>query len=418
MLNALALSLVALSAAPRFIEDDYPRALAAAKASKKLLFVDAWAPWCHTCIFMREHVLTRPAFGAFEKDLLFASIDTELPKNAAFVEKFPVDMWPTLFFIDPATEQVVFKWLGSADEAQMTALLEAARGADATWSGADHLLAGGDAKTAAQRYLAAVKSGGAASSARVTLSLLSALSVAQQHEACAKATVEQLASLTTAADRVNGLGWGLWCALALPASTERAALVTKLVAEARTVLTADDVLADDRSGLYEVLVTERQDAKDGVAAEALALEWLAFLEKEAAKATTPAARMVFDPHRVGAALAAKRPERVVDALARSEAERPKDYNPPARLAVVYRELGRLDDALAAAERALRNCAAGPRKLRLYETKASVLERRGDLAGRRRTLEEAVTYAKQLPKAQRSAARLADLERQARDAATP
>jgi hypothetical protein len=28
-----------------FIEDDYPRALAEAKASHKPLFVDAWAPW-------------------------------------------------------------------------------------------------------------------------------------------------------------------------------------------------------------------------------------------------------------------------------------------------------------------------------------------------------------------------------------
>jgi hypothetical protein len=28
-----------------FIEDDYPRALAAAKARQLPLFVDAWAPW-------------------------------------------------------------------------------------------------------------------------------------------------------------------------------------------------------------------------------------------------------------------------------------------------------------------------------------------------------------------------------------
>jgi hypothetical protein len=28
-----------------FIEDDYGRALAEARASKKAIFVDAWAPW-------------------------------------------------------------------------------------------------------------------------------------------------------------------------------------------------------------------------------------------------------------------------------------------------------------------------------------------------------------------------------------
>jgi len=47
---------LAASSAPKVIEDDYAKALAEAKKTKKLLFVDAWAPWCHTCVFMREHV--------------------------------------------------------------------------------------------------------------------------------------------------------------------------------------------------------------------------------------------------------------------------------------------------------------------------------------------------------------------------
>jgi tetratricopeptide (TPR) repeat protein len=245
---------------------------------------------------------------------------------------------------------------------------------------------------------------------------LSALYLAKQHEACAKTAAEQLAVLTAPGDRVNGIVWGLGCALELPASPERTKLVASFVAEGKKALKLDGVLADDRSGLYDVLVTERQDAKDGAAAEALALEWLTFLEQEAARAATPAARAVFDPHRVSAALAAKHPERVVDALVRSEAELPKDYNPPARLALVYRELGRLDDALAAAERALKKCDGGPRKLRLYETKASILEKQGNAAARKKTLDEAVAYAKKLPKAQLSEKRLAALEKQAQDAA--
>jgi hypothetical protein len=43
---ALAAALPALAAAPvPTIEDDYPAALAQARASGKLLVVDAWAPW-------------------------------------------------------------------------------------------------------------------------------------------------------------------------------------------------------------------------------------------------------------------------------------------------------------------------------------------------------------------------------------
>jgi hypothetical protein len=35
----------AAGAAPHVIEDDFPRALAEAKAKDLPLFVDAWAPW-------------------------------------------------------------------------------------------------------------------------------------------------------------------------------------------------------------------------------------------------------------------------------------------------------------------------------------------------------------------------------------
>jgi hypothetical protein len=47
LLAALALTLAApVAAAPAaVVEDDWPRALALAKAQERLLFVDAWAPW-------------------------------------------------------------------------------------------------------------------------------------------------------------------------------------------------------------------------------------------------------------------------------------------------------------------------------------------------------------------------------------
>ena len=65
----------------------------------------------------------------------------------------------------------------------------------------------------------------------------------------------------------------------------------------------------------------------------------------------------------------------------------------------------------AVERALSKCKEGPRRLRLYDLKASLLDKKGDAAGRKATLEEAVKYAKKLPKSQISQRSIDALEAQ-------
>lgn len=409
-MHALLLSLMlSATTGPKFVEDDYAKALKQARAEKKLLFVDAWAPWCHSCVAMKEQVFPRPAFAAFQKDVVFASIDTEKTKSAAFLEKFPIDVWPTLLFIDPVKETVVLKWLGSADETQMQALLEAARGGPGALRDADDALGAGNAGVAAEKYKAALDAGEV--KARTVLSMLSAMTLARQHEACARTTVEQLPLFTVAQERVAAITWGLGCAIDLPEGKQKGAMLDLLVREATRALPLTGVLPDDTSGLYEVLVAEREAAKDEASTQKLATQWLAFLDAQAAQAATPGARAVFDPHRVSAALASKQAEKMVEPLLQSEKDFPKDYNPPARLAVIYRDLGKFDEGLQAIERALGKCKEGPRKLRLFDTKASLQDKKGDAAGRRKTLEEAVKYAKKLPKSQVSEKRIAALEAQ-------
>lgn len=406
----LAITLTAATG-PKFIEDDFGKALKQAKAQKKLLFVDAWAPWCHTCVAMKEQVFTRPAFTAFEKDVVFASVDTEKAKSDAFLKKYPVEVWPTLMFIDPVKETVVLKWLGSADELQMQGLLEAARGSTGATREADEALGLGNNGVAAEKYKAAFDAGDVKT--RTVLAMLSAMSMAKQSEACARTTVEQLPLFTNAQERVGAITWGLGCAIELPEGKQKTTLLEVLVREGTKALPLEGVLPDDTSGLYEQLVTEREAAKDEAAVEKLGAQWLAFLDAQAAKAVTPAARAVFDPHRLVASLASKQPAKMIEPLQQSEKDFPKDYNPPARLAVAFREAGKLDEAQQAIERALNKCKEGPRKLRLFETKASILEKKGDAAGKKKTLEEAVKYAKKLPKSQVSAARIESLEAQAK-----
>ena len=46
----------AAAAAVPFIDDDYPQALAQARARNLPLFLEAWAPWCHSCRSMQAYV--------------------------------------------------------------------------------------------------------------------------------------------------------------------------------------------------------------------------------------------------------------------------------------------------------------------------------------------------------------------------
>ena len=152
------------------------------------------------------------------------------------------------------------------------------------------------------------------------------------------------------------------------------------------------------------------DAKDAAGTKALALTWLTFLETQVAAAKDPESRGAFDSHVLSASLALGDPARAVARLKQSELELPADYNPPARLAVVYLEMGKLDEANAAAARALLR-AYGPRRVRVLETMSRIQVKRNNPGGARQALEDAVAVLDALPPAQQPRGARARLETQ-------
>ena len=76
---------------------------------------------------------------------------------------------------------------------------------------------------------------------------------------------------------------------------------------------------------------------------------------------------------------------------------------------MYRAAGRLDDALAAVERALGK-VYGPRALRLYDLKAELELAKHDRAGAKKTLEQGLAIARALPVEQRRAQSVAAFEK--------
>jgi len=384
-----------------FVEDDYARALADARAKKKPLFVDAWASWCHSCVSLKNFVFTDPALEAKRDDFVWASIDTEKESNAAFNAKFPITVLPTLWVIDPEKETPLVKWTGSLTAAELVALLEESKSpADGARTAAffrgNQLAAAGDTRGAIAAYRDALSGApdGWPRRAAVIDALVMRLSDAKEHAACADLAATEGKRLPPGGSRTDTAVIGASCALSLPkTSADRGRLLGALRADLEH-LTSDrslPLLADDRSGAFEALVDVHKDAKDAAAVKRVAADWATFLEGEAARATTKEARATFDPHRLLAYIALDQPVRALAMLDETERDFPSDYNPPARLARAFFEMKRYDDAVAAADRALAK-AYGPRKLRIFVTKADVLAAKKDVAGEKRALRDGIDYA--------------------------
>src|SRR3954447_18244266 len=97
-----------------FVEDDYAAAGAGAKSEHKPIVSDSWASWCHTCLSMQRYVFPDPGLRPVKGTAVYLSIDTENPNNKEFVDRFPLDAWPTFLVIDPEDGTVLGRWVGSA----------------------------------------------------------------------------------------------------------------------------------------------------------------------------------------------------------------------------------------------------------------------------------------------------------------
>lgn len=358
---------------------------------------------------MRAHVLPDPRLARLAGRFVWLEVNTEKRTNDAFVEKFPIVAWPSLLVVDPATEQVVLRWMGTATAVEIERLaLDAERSirakstsrADEALARADRLMGEGKYAEAAPAYREAFAAGGKPWSRRerAAEALVQALSFAGDGPACAAAAREVLPALGPGA-RARVVAMGLSGARELDDGAARTAALAAFESEGRRLLAASGILADDRSWLYDELSQTREARGDSKGARDLALRWLAFLEGEASRAKTPLARSGFDGQRVNAALRAGEPGRVLPALLASERELPGEFNPPSLLGVVYLELGRAQDALAAAERALSR-AEGPRRVRVLVLTADAHAALGDRNAARASLERALAEAAALPEASR------------------
>lgn len=387
------------SAPLAFIEDDFSAASREAARTGKPIFVDAWAPWCHTCLSMKARVLADPALAdatlrsgkRLADAFVWLAIDTERVQNTSFVAAHPNRVWPTLYVVESDAKTVRLAWEGSATREELLALLSDVEqgGTNARFAEAVALAASGHPRDAEPRLLAIVDDSSVEAGLRAR-ALEAAIALS--------ASPEQ-----THARALAALGW-------MPRSTSRAtvlaaaldaldtlektdpSIVAAAYAEARATPCATaphcaNLAPDDRSSLFEALVAHTKQREPG-RSRGYAREWSTYLEQVAAAARSFDERYAYDAHRLLAAEELAEVPRILPVLEESARRSPRDGNRHARLARAHAALGHDEDALREGRLAL-DLLEGPRVLRVATTLADLLDRNGKRGEARAVLERAL-----------------------------
>ena len=414
-----------------FIEDDYPAALARARKEHKPILVDTWALWCHTCLSMQRFVFPDAGLRPVKDAVVWLSIDGENPKNNAFLDRFPLDAWPTFFVIEPRAERVVGRWIGAAsvndfrafvqDGARAAAAGEKPDAASAELHKGYEARAKGDFVAAAAAYRKALqltRSDDPNRPERLML-LLSALMRSRDKDAvreCVDLGLREMDSTgdtAIASDFVSVVGG---CADRLPSGDPAAAeLREKSIARLERVLAKADapLSVDDRSDAQATLMQLLDESHRHPEAVQVAQARAKMLEEAAASAPDATMASTFDAHRTDTYLYLKDPQKAERLLAEREKQMPEDYNPPARLARVLLEEKRLPEAEAAVDRALAKMTRGQRRIGVLGLKARILEKQGKPAAA--VVQEQLEVLRELPKTQRSPEQEAQLQKKLAEA---
>jgi tetratricopeptide (TPR) repeat protein len=379
-----------------FIDDDYAGALAKAKAEQKPLFLDSWATWCHSCLSMKAFVFPDAGLRAAKDAVVWLAIETETEKNRPVTEKYPVDGLPTFLIIDPITEQVIGKWLGTSSVNEMRQFvvdtvaawqttrkggkLSPATEAEREGHTAEQA---GDRQAAAKAYRRALQLTDAKDPRRpervaLLVSALGGLGTPEAAKECVQLASQELNKMPSSPPGADFSINAADCAAEQKSDPQAQALLTaalarmeKLAGDSRSALSVDD-----RSDLYAHLADHLDALKRHDEAVAAMRKRSAMLEAAAKAAPDAVTAATFDAHRTDTYLYLGEAPKAEAMLSAREKDIPTDYNPPARLARVLLEEKRPAEAEAAVNRALAKMPQGPRKVGILGLKARILAAQG------------------------------------------
>jgi thioredoxin 1 len=96
----------------QFMDAAWANVVKKAKAENKIIFLDAYASWCGPCKLLQKNVFTRADVGeVFNKNFINVKVDMERGEGPQLSRLFPLEAYPTLFFIEPSGK-IVKKVIG------------------------------------------------------------------------------------------------------------------------------------------------------------------------------------------------------------------------------------------------------------------------------------------------------------------
>jgi thiol-disulfide isomerase/thioredoxin len=396
------------------VEDDVPRALEEANKAGKALFVEVWAPWCHTCLSMKSFVLPDPAVVALGDRVVFAAVDSDRPDNAAFMGRYEVNVWPTLFVLDPKDGAVLGMWQGAASVAELRRFLtesvdsrDAAldpKGPLAPLMEARRAHAARKFRDAARHYQTALDRGGAGWSRRseALYGLLFAEYRQGRWSQCVDHGVAHAASIEGAAVPTDFCSILLECAGHVADADQKKRARDAVLERLRRHTDAPpaDASVDDRSDALSLYGSTLRASGDDQGARRASERQLALLEEAARQAPNVEAAATFDYARMNAYLALGKGDLAVAMLRERTSQQPTNYEPFARLGQTLLALKRIREALAPLEKAV-ELSYGPRRLQYLDTTAAAHAALKDAAGERAALERLVAEWEKLDPEQRN-----------------
>jgi thioredoxin-related protein len=103
----------------QFTEAPWAELLKKAEKENKIIFFDAYTSWCGPCKMLQKNVFTRADVGEyFNANFINVKKDMEIGEGPMLANKYPLEGYPTLFFIN-GKGKVVMQSIGYIEGEQL-----------------------------------------------------------------------------------------------------------------------------------------------------------------------------------------------------------------------------------------------------------------------------------------------------------